>query len=122
LWKFYARREEYLPAAKALLELASRPSDMSLHERTYYLAQALASAKSAASLGLDQDGADVEFTNGLIERCEVAQVQVEVLRGIQNSDIDPKEKAAAIERLNSDLLGLDEVSVIQGSFEVILNL
>ncbi|KLT44819.1 nucleoporin-domain-containing protein [Cutaneotrichosporon oleaginosum] len=106
LWKYYARREEYLPAAKALADMASRPSDMSLQDRVYYLAQALTNAKSAASLGAE----DVEFTTGLQERLDVAHVQLEVVRAVEgHPDMTPSEKADYLVSLNADLLSLDDL-------------
>lgn len=106
LWKYYARREEYLAAAKALADMASRPSDMTLQERVYYLAQALTNAKSAASLGSE----DVEFTTGLQERIDVAHVQLEVVRAVDgHPDMSPAEKAGQLAALNADLLSLDDL-------------
>ncbi|WVR04455.1 hypothetical protein IAU60_001458 [Kwoniella sp. DSM 27419] len=106
LWKFYARREDYLPAAEALANLATRPSQMALHDRLYYLAQALTSAKSAASLGSE----DVEFTSRLQEQIDVAQVQVEVARAVEHHpEMSDEEKSDVLARLNSDLLQLDEL-------------
>ncbi|WWC87143.1 uncharacterized protein L201_002029 [Kwoniella dendrophila CBS 6074] len=106
LWKFYARREDYLPAAEALSSLATRPSPMVLHDRLYYLAQALTSAKSAASIGSE----DVEFTSRLQEQIDVAQVQSEVARGVEtHPDMSADEKNGVLSKLNTDLLQLDEL-------------
>ncbi|KAK4686014.1 hypothetical protein P7C73_g4121, partial [Tremellales sp. Uapishka_1] len=106
LWKFYARREDFLPAAKALAELATRPSSMNLHDRVYYLAQALTNAKSAAGLGSE----DVEFTNGLQERIDVAQVQMEIARAIENHlEMTDQEKSEQLGSLDGRLLGLDDL-------------
>nr|XP_018265732.1 nuclear pore complex protein Nup155 [Kwoniella dejecticola CBS 10117]OBR87890.1 nuclear pore complex protein Nup155 [Kwoniella dejecticola CBS 10117] len=106
LWKFYARREDFLPAAEALSSLATRPSPMVLHDRLYYLAQALTSAKSAASLGSE----DVEFSSRLQEQIDVAQVQMEVARGVEtHPDMSADEKNETLSRLNTDLLQLDEL-------------
>ena len=81
---------------------------MTLNDRLYYLAQALTSAKSAASLGTD----NVEFTSNLQERIDVAQVQVEVARAIEaHRDMGAEEKQQILEKLNSDLFGLDDVSI-----------
>lgn len=80
---------------------------MSLNDRMYYLAQALTSAKSAASLGSE----DVEFTSNLQERIDVAQVQSEVGRAIaSHKEMVPEEKHEALNQLDSKLLGLDDVS------------
>ncbi|ORX34408.1 Non-repetitive/WGA-negative nucleoporin C-terminal-domain-containing protein [Kockovaella imperatae] len=106
LWKFYARSGEYLLAAKALHELAVRQSPMTLTDRVYYLAQSLTSAKSAASVGAD----DVEFISSVQERLEVAQVQQEVGRGIEgHPDMTRVEKDEVLAKLNTNLLGLDEL-------------
>ncbi|WVQ69011.1 uncharacterized protein L199_007223 [Kwoniella botswanensis] len=106
LWKFYARREDYLPAAEALSSLATRPSPMVLHDRLYYIAQALTSAKSAASLGSE----DVEFTSRLQEQIDVAQVQMEVARAVEtHPDMSADEKNDVLAKLNTDLLQLDEL-------------
>jgi hypothetical protein len=72
----------------------------------YYLAQALTSAKSAASLGSE----DVEFTSSLQERIDVAQVQAEVGRAIAgHKEMAGDEKSDSLRQLDSRLLGLDEV-------------
>jgi len=82
---------------------------MSLNDRMYYLAQALTSAKSAASLGSE----DVEFTSSLQERIDVAQVQTEVGRAIAgHKEMAADEKTESLKQLDSRLLGLDEVSYI----------
>jgi len=79
---------------------------MTLNDRAYYLAQALTSAKSAASLGAD----DVEFMSGLQERIDVTQVQMEVARAVDaHPDLGHEEQQQLLASLNSDLLGLDEV-------------
>lgn len=106
LWRFYARREDYLNAAKTLSELATTASDLVLQERTYYLAQALTSAKSAALIGSE----DVDFISGLQERLEVAAVQNEVGRGLEVAEMPEDEKRRELKRLNGSLLGLNEVS------------
>ena len=81
---------------------------MSLNDRMYYLAQALTSAKSAASLGSE----DVEFTSSLQERIDVAQVQTEVGRAIAgHKEMAADEKNESLKQLDSRLLGLDEVSL-----------
>ena len=104
LWKHYARWEDYMSAARALYDLATRESPMNLGERTYYLAQALASAKSAGTL----DAEDVEFTSAVQERMDVSQVQLEVARATEaHPDMDAAEKQAVLAKLNGDLLGLD---------------
>ncbi|WVQ84070.1 hypothetical protein IAT38_006215 [Cryptococcus sp. DSM 104549] len=106
LWKYYARREMFLPAAVALHDLATRDSPLTLHERLYYLAQALTSAKSAASLGSD----DVDFTSRLQEQIDVAQVQMEVLIAVENHpEMTYEEKTHQIAGLNGELLQLDDL-------------
>ena len=80
---------------------------MTLNDRAYYLAQALTSAKSAASLGAE----DVEFASGLQERIDVVQVQMEVARAVEShSEMEGQEKEHVLSQLNGDLLGLDAVS------------
>lgn len=81
---------------------------MPLHDRLYYLAQALTSAKSAASLGSE----DVEFTSRLQEQIDVAQVQMEVAHAVEvHPEMTGEEKVEIIASLNDGLLQLDEVSV-----------
>jgi nuclear pore complex protein Nup155 len=84
-------------------------SALPLNDRAYYLAQSLTSAKSAASVGSD----DVEFASSLQERIDVAQVQMEVARAIEvHGEMTDEEKSNALDRLNSELIGLDEVSLV----------
>ena len=85
---------------------------MALSDRIYYLAQSLTSAKSAASLGVD----DVEFTSMMQERMDVAQVQMEVARGIEAQvEMTREEKDEQLTKLNGDLLDMDQVGVRSGS-------
>lgn len=85
-----------------------RSSPMPLHDRLYYLAQALTSAKSAASLGSE----DVEFTSRLQEQIDVAQVQMEVAHAVEvHPEMTGEEKVEILASLNDGLLQLDEVSV-----------
>lgn len=80
---------------------------MPLNDRAYYLAQSLTAAKSAASVGDD----DVEFASGLQERIDVAHVQMEVARAVRlQTDIPEDEKDKVLDRLDNEVLGLDEVS------------
>ena len=89
-----------------MIDFSANVSPMTLNDRAYYLAQALTSAKSAASLGAE----DVEFTTGLQERIDVAQVQMEVARAVEaHPDLGRDEKQQVLAQLNTDLLGLDEV-------------
>lgn len=82
-------------------------SSMALHDRSYYLAQALASAKSAASMGAD----DVDFISNVQERMDVAMVQMEVARAVEgHADMTREEKDQEGRRLSTELLGLDAVS------------
>lgn len=79
---------------------------MSLNDRMYYLAQALTSAKSAATFGAE----DVEFTSSLQERIDVASVQAEVERAIEmHGEMGEDEKKEALGRIDGELVGLDEV-------------
>lgn len=81
---------------------------MPLHDRLYYFAQALTSAKSAASLGSE----DVEFTSRLQEQIDVAQVQMEVAHAVEvHPEMTGEEKVEVLASLNDGLLQLDEVSV-----------
>lgn len=90
-------------------DVAHTNSALPLNDRAYYLAQSLTSAKSASSVGSD----DVEFVSSLQERIDVAQVQMEVARAIEShSDLTREEKAEALGRLDRELIGLDEVSLL----------
>jgi nuclear pore complex protein Nup155 len=106
LWKYYARREDYLPAAKALADLALREGNISLSERVYYLAQALTNTKSAASVGAE----DVEFMTTLQERIDIAQVQLEIVRAVEaHPDMSDADKAEPLQQLEAELLTLDDM-------------
>ena len=87
---------------------------MPLADRGYYLAQALTSAKSAASLGAE----DVELVSNLQERMEVASVQMEVMRGIEaHPEMSKQEKDEMLHRLNTGLVNLDDVCSFASLFK-----
>lgn len=89
-----------------LIGFSLRYSTVDLQQRSYYLAQALASAKSAGNLDAD----DVDFVNTIQESMDVSNVQLEVARAIETHvDLSQDEKADILGKLNSSLLGLDEV-------------
>nr|ODO01102.1 hypothetical protein L204_01827 [Cryptococcus depauperatus CBS 7855] len=106
LWKFFVRRQWYQPATEALYKLAVRPSPMALHDRLYYLAQALTCAQSASSLGSD----NLDYTPRLQEQMDVAQLQMEIIHAIEaRSEISTKDKSEILETLDNWLLPLDEL-------------
>jgi hypothetical protein len=83
------------------------PSGLLLAERTYYLAQSLASAKSASSVGAD----DVEFIQRIQDGMDVALIQGEVLTSVRTLDgLGGDEKDGFVKRLDGVLLDLDQVS------------
>lgn len=82
-------------------------SSMSLDDRSFYLAQALASASSATNLSAE----DVQFKSQIQDLVEVVQVQHEILRAIEtHNDLSVDEQNAAARELNSRMLDLEEVS------------
>ena len=82
-------------------------SDIDLQQRSYYLAQALTSAKSAGDLHAD----DVDFVTGLQEQLDVCYVQLQVAHAIEvHADIEPEIKYPALGELNKQILTLDRVS------------
>jgi hypothetical protein len=87
---------------------------MTLDERSFYLAQALASASSATNLGAE----DVQFKSQLHDLVEVVQVQHEVLRAIAtHGDLTEEDKGRAMGALNGSMLDLEEVSGRRDSYE-----
>ena len=71
LWKFYEKREDYVPAAKILAKLSERHStELGLRERVAYLSRAVMCVKSSIGAGTG------ELLQRLEENMEVARVQV----------------------------------------------
>lgn len=104
----YPSQASPLTVSQRSYQFDDRSSLMPLHDRLYYLAQALTSAKSAASLGSE----DVEFTSRLQEQIDVAQVQMEVAHAVEvHPEMTGEEKVEILASLNDGLLQLDEVSV-----------
>jgi glutamine synthetase type III len=89
-------------------------SGITLSDRTYYLAQSLASAKSAVSVGAD----DVEFVQRIQDSMDVAVIQGEVLHAVRRVDgLDEKEKIHR--ELDGVLLDLDQVRLAHDALEKI---
>ncbi|CEQ42380.1 SPOSA6832_04172, partial [Sporobolomyces salmonicolor] len=88
-----------------LYMLSSFP--LSLQKRVEYLSLAVGNAKSQAPSG--SRGDSVQFLTDVEEKLEVAQVQIEVFRAIEDSNMDPEEKRAWLEKVEDRLFTITEL-------------
>jgi nuclear pore complex protein Nup155 len=86
----------------------AKSSQLELEQRSFYLAQALTSARSAERITAE----DVDFVNTVQERMDVSQVQLEVVRAIrEHVNMTEEEKAEVLANLVTRLVPLDSVSL-----------
>jgi len=104
LWKYYEKTENYPAAARILSRLAERHgNDVDLQKRIVLLSRAIMCAKSATSRS--SSAVEGEFLHELEEKMEVARLQMNVLRALQQSVGGP-DVQEAMSRLDSDLLDI----------------
>ncbi|CAO1637870.1 unnamed protein product [Parajaminaea phylloscopi] len=124
LWQCYTRRGEGASAARVLVGLAeSTELQLNLYQRVEYLTLAANNARSSSSVGPNgptSSYATVSFVAEIEEKLEVAQVQVEVYRCINElTSLDDDRKDVLLEDLDSALL---DISTLYRDFADPLNL
>lgn len=104
LCMWYVSVGQNFSAAQLYAGLAqSTELDITLDDRVEYLSKASSNAKSAFVNSIDL----VQFTTDIDEKLEVAQVQVEVFRAVQESEaIDEEQKVALLQELDGQLLDI----------------
>ncbi|GAA5858950.1 hypothetical protein JCM8547_007170 [Rhodosporidiobolus lusitaniae] len=108
LWQFYVRTSRYAAAASVLSSLAeSTALPLSLQKRVEYLSLAVGNAKS--QLPSTSRGDAVQFLTDVEEKLEVAQVQIEIFRAIEEGDLPQDEKQAWLEKVEDRLLTISEL-------------
>ena len=137
LWQYYVRTSRYANASAVLAELAeadmyvliskiideklirSRSFPLSLHKRVEYLSLAVSNAKSqlpSAASAASVASLGVEFLTEIEEKLEVAMVQIEIFRAVEElsrigRDMERDEdKATWLEKLEDKLYTISEVS------------
>ncbi|KAI5478404.1 nuclear pore complex protein Nup155 [Pseudohyphozyma bogoriensis] len=107
LWQLYVRTSRYGAAASVLAGLADTPAfPLSLHKRVEYLALAVGNAKSQFPTSKTDS---VQFLTEVEEKLEVAQVQVEIFRAIEELSLPAEEKAAWLEKCEDRLYTISEL-------------
>ncbi|GAA5897156.1 hypothetical protein JCM5296_002241 [Sporobolomyces johnsonii] len=108
LWQYYVRTSRYAAAASVLASLAETAAfPLSLQKRVEYLSLAVGNAKSQTPSGSRGDA--VQFLTDVEEKLEVAQVQIEIFRAIEDSNLDPEEKRAWLEKVEDRLFTITEL-------------
>jgi hypothetical protein len=108
LWQFYVRTSRYASAASVLASLAESLSlPLSLQKRVEYLSLAVGNAKS--QIPSSSRGDAVQFLTDVEEKLEVAQVQIEIFRAIEEGDLPADEKQQWLEKVEERLLTISEL-------------
>lgn len=93
---------------------------LSLQKRVEYLSLAVGNAKSQLPSSSSSRGGDaVQFLTDVEEKLEVAQVQIEVLRAIEEGSLPSDEKQAWLDKVEERLFTVTEVRPLS---DVSLNL
>ncbi|GAA5951998.1 hypothetical protein JCM3765_005163 [Sporobolomyces pararoseus] len=108
LWQYYVRTSRYAAAASVLALLAETTAfPLSLQKRVEYLSLAVGNAKSQLPSGTRGDS--VQFLTDVEEKLEVAQVQIEIFRAIEESNLDEDEKKNWLEKIEDRLFTVTEL-------------
>ena len=83
-----------------------------IHKRVEYLSLAVGNAKSQLPSSTNKTGDSVQFLTNCEEKLEVAQVQIEIYRAIEESDLDPGRKADVRAQLEKGLYTISDVSLL----------
>ncbi|KAI9029383.1 Nup133 N terminal like-domain-containing protein [Hyaloraphidium curvatum] len=123
LWLLLVKTKQYLKASRVLVGLAeTKGRDIPLPKRVEYLSLALSNARSA-SAGQEDAGALLSY---VIDRLQVAQVQLEIMEAVAARVENTSEKEHAINQLNSGLFDVTdlfkEFSAKYGLYDSILAL
>ncbi|GAA5918079.1 hypothetical protein JCM8208_001213, partial [Rhodotorula glutinis] len=109
LWQYYVRTGRYARAAQVLASLAeSAAFPLSLQKRVEYLSLAVGNAKSQQSSSSSRGDA-VQFLTDVEEKLEVAQVQIEIFRAIEEGSLPSDEKQAWLEKVEERLFTITEL-------------
>ena len=95
-----------LSQALAALTRLLRSYSLPIHKRVEYLSLAVGNAKSEFP---SSRGDAVQFLTDAEEKLEVAQVQIEIYRAIEELDLEDAEKQSVLERVEQGLYTISEV-------------
>jgi nuclear pore complex protein Nup155 len=82
---------------------------LSIHKRVEYLSLAVGNAKSQFP---STRGDAVQFLTDVEEKLEVAQVQIEIYRAIEDLDLSPAEKRQWLDKVEDRLFTISEVRIV----------
>ncbi|BGP18726.1 hypothetical protein JCM10213_009205 [Rhodosporidiobolus nylandii] len=110
LWQFYVRTSRYAAAASVLAALSeSSAFPLSLQKRVEYLSLAVGNAKS--QIPSTSRGDAVQFLTDVEEKLEVAQVQIEIFRAIEDGagGLASDERQQWLEKVEDRLFTITEL-------------
>lgn len=111
LWQYFVRTTRYAAAASVLAALADTHAfPLSLHQRVEYLSLAVGNAKS--QVPSTSRGDTVQFLTEVEEKLEVAQVQIEIYRAIEEGKLPQDEKQQWLDKVEDRLFTISEVSLL----------
>ena len=88
---------------------------LSLQKRVEYLSLAVGNAKSQQHSSSSSRGDAVQFLTDVEEKLEVAQVQIEIFRAIEEGTLPSDEKQAWLEKVEERLFTITEVRLCSRS-------
>ncbi|GAA5993501.1 hypothetical protein JCM10908_000619 [Rhodotorula pacifica] len=108
LWQYYVRTGRYAAAASVLAALADTSAfPLSLQQRVEYLSLAVGNAKS--QVPSKSRGDTVQFLTEIEEKLEVAQVQIEIYRAIEEGKLPQDEKQQWLDKVEDRLFTISEL-------------
>lgn len=108
LWQYYVRTGRFAAAASVLAALADTSAfPLALHQRVEYLSLAVGNAKS--QVPSTSRGDTVQFLTEIEEKLEVAQVQIEIFRAIEEGSLPQDEKQQWLDKVEDRLFTISEV-------------
>lgn len=108
MWQYYVRTGRFAAAASVLAALADTSAfPLALHQRVEYLSLAVGNAKS--QVPSTSRGDTVQFLTEIEEKLEVAQVQIEIFRAIEEGNLPQDEKQQWLDKVEDRLFTISEV-------------
>ncbi|KAG0656686.1 hypothetical protein C6P46_006988 [Rhodotorula mucilaginosa] len=108
LWQYYVRTGRFAAAASVLAALADTSAfPLALHQRVEYLSLAVGNAKS--QVPSTSRGDTVQFLTEVEEKLEVAQVQIEIFRAIEEGNLPQDEKQQWLDKVEDRLFTISEL-------------
>jgi nuclear pore complex protein Nup155 len=126
LWRYYAHYNDFLSAAETQYQLAKSSLRLTLEKRIEYLSRARANASTRqngfSETGVRNRQSRQELLRNISDHLDIANIQDDILQKIRSDvRLSSPRREEVIERLNGDILPLDEVYLFSNSKSVNLS-